>query len=180
MSRVLFYCLFFLPFFLVAQTDKGRLLLGGNIDMSFFRQDKRSQFNFAVRPSVGVFVFRNFALGGSYQFGISSNSEDKAQVFSSSIGPYVKYYIGKKMVKGYVAVLGGYQVRTRIKDGGVGNLNGFYAGGNVGVAYFFNPYVALESGLFLNASGFEGLYPATRFGLGIGVQVFLDVPKEKK
>ena len=175
-----FFGMLLIPFLVTAQTEKGRLLLGGNIDVSFFRQDDRRTFNFAVRPSVGVFAFRHFAVGGSYQFGINSDSRDEAQIFTSSVGPYIKYYIGKKMVKGYVTVLGGYQGYTRIKNGSVGNLNGFYAGGSAGVAYFFNPYVALESGMYLNASGYEGAYPSTRFGVGIGVQVFLDVRKEKK
>src|SRR5690349_18994386 len=96
---------------LKAQVERGRYLLGGNVDISSSYQGKNSGFNMSLTPSFGTFVVKGLAIGARYSFGISSArtfSESKNEYtsvtsFTSGIGPLVRYYIGKKPLKGLIS-----------------------------------------------------------------------------
>jgi hypothetical protein len=176
--------------FLPAQTEKGKLLIGGSVDISESLQSTTSTFNFSLAPSFGAFVVNNFAVGGVYSFtaGSSSvlNSNDTrttTTTLTTLVGPHLKYYIGKKAMKPFISANGGYSVYTRIRSttgnssSSLTNYDGFSTGGSVGIAYFLNPHISLESAVYLQASGYQTQIPSQRFGLSLGLYAFLDKKK---
>ncbi len=171
----------------LAQTDKGKFAVGGNVDISDEIQGKYTNFNLSLAPSIGLFLVKNLIVGGTYSFTVgssnnynsSNNTTSQLTTFTSEIGPLLKYYIGKKALKGVVSAHADYLVFTAIGGGSLSNYNGFAAGGQLGMAYFFNPYISLEMGYYLNVAGFEKQLPITRTGLSLGVYTFLDKKKKE-
>ncbi|MCS6933651.1 MAG: hypothetical protein NZM35_00690 [Chitinophagales bacterium] len=171
-----------------AQTEKHKLLVAGSGDLWWQGSgDKKSnqdvrRFLLNISPMAAYFVINNLAVGGRYSFGISTvrnyntnrNRYEATTVFTSVVGPVMKYYVGKKMLKGFMMAHAAYTVQTTLRRGGVTNKDGFNTGGSAGLAYFFNPHVALETGAFLTASGFKGDWPATRGGISVGFAILLD------
>lgn len=165
-----------------SQVEKGRYLIGGSVDISHLTQGETRNFNMALSPQFGVFVVKGFAIGGRYLFGVASRrvfNEKKQQympltVFTTAVGPELSYYPGKKALKGAISAYGNYTVYTRLYNGDVNNKNGFAVGGFLGMAYFFNEHVMLRSGMYVNASGYEGDFPATRIGFSVGLAAVLD------
>ncbi len=194
-SCVLAGCLLCHTKLLNAQTEKGKLLAGGSVDISEAIQNTTSTFNFAIQPSFGAFLFNNFAMGGVYSFVVgstkvlnSNGTHTATTTFNTLVGPYVKYYFGKKTMKPFISANGGYSVYTRLKsstttDGGsnssITNYDGFAVGGSAGIAYFLNPHISLESALYLTASGYKTQYPTTRFGFSLGLYALLDKKKQE-
>jgi hypothetical protein len=175
---------------LSAQTEKGKMIIGGNADISESIQSTTTTFNFSLAPSFGAFLVNNFAIGGVYSFttGSSSvlNSNDTrttTTTFTTLVGPFLKYYIGKKAMKPFISANGGYSVYTRIRStsgstsSSLTNYDGFSTGGSVGIAYFLNPHLSLESALYLQASGYQTQIPSQRFGFSLGLYAFLDKKK---
>lgn len=163
-----------------AQTDKGKFFIGGGVNGNSIYTGKLTRFSFTLQPVFGVFVVKNFALGGRYSFGISSRNDRKGTTYNTSIGPILKYYVGKKAVKGFLSASGGYSVNTFIRSGEVSNKNGFYGGGSIGVAYFFNEHIAMETSYGLSTAGFEGDLPSVTSGVGIGFFLLLNKKKQEQ
>jgi hypothetical protein len=175
---------------LFAQTEKGNMIIGGSVDISDAIQSTSSNFNFALQPSFGAFAVRNFAIGGVYSFTVGSsrvlNSNEThttTTTLTTLVGPFLKYYFGKKAMKPFLSANGGYSVYTRIKSttgstsSSLTNYDGFSTGGSAGIAYFLNPHISLESALYLQASGYQTQFPTTRFGFSLGLYAFLDKKK---
>jgi hypothetical protein len=170
-----------------AQVERGRYLIGGNVDISSAYQGKNSGFNMALAPSFGVFVVRGFAIGGRYSFGISSSRNYDANkkeyttvtTFSSGIGPFVRYYIGKKPLKGLISANVSYLTSTTLRKTSVSGTNGFSAMGLVGMGYFFNPHLSLDFGLYVSGSSFVKQLPVTRIGFSVGLFAYLDKKKKE-
>ncbi|HWB62881.1 MAG TPA: hypothetical protein VG603_05165 [Chitinophagales bacterium] len=192
LRRRRFYpALLIIPALLVAfapaysQTEKGRYMVGGSGDISESFNGVNSNFNFSLSPSFGVFVVKNFAVGGIYSFtiggahtyNVKKGEYVNATTFTAGIGPQLKYFLGKKAVKGFASASAAYAVYTRLSQGDVTNLNGFSVGGMLGVAYFFNNYISLETGFYLTGAGYQYELPTTRAGLSIGLYGFLDKKK---
>ncbi len=140
-----------------------------------------------ISPFFGIFVVNNFTVGARYSFGVGTSKVlDKKKdeyvtttTFTTAIGPKFSYYIGKKPMKGLVSANAGYTVYTQMRKGDIVNKSGFAVGGFLGMAYFFNPHVALESGVFTNASGYKGDFPTLRIGFSVGFSVLLDKKKKE-
>jgi hypothetical protein len=170
-----------------AQVEKGRFLVGGSADISSAYQGKNSSFNLSLAPSFGVFVVKGFAIGGRYSFGISSSKTyDKVKdeyntvtTFTSGVGPLVRYYIGKKPLKGLISANVNYLTSTTLRKTSVSGTNGFSATGLVGFGYFFNPHLSLDCGLYVSGQGFEKQLPVTRIGFSVGLFAFLDKKKKE-
>lgn len=183
-----FFLLLVCTFQLFAQTEKGRYAVGGGVDINAVRQSDRRNFNMSIAPSFGVFVVKNLIVGGRYSFGVNgsrrfNNDREKYEItniFTSGIGPYVKYYAGKSAARWFITANGSYQVYTRVRGGDVRNLNGFSTGGSTGLAYFINRNVAIETGMYAQVSGYEGDYPTTRIGFSVGFSVLLDKKKKEE
>ena len=177
---------------LPAQTEKGMLMIGGSSNISEAIQNTSSTFSLGLAPSFGAFVIRNFVVGGTYSFSVSSAKTVNAttdvrsttSTFTTLVGPLLKYYIGKKAMKPFVSANGGYSVYTQIKSNSspgstasITNYDGFQMGASAGVAYFFNPHVGLETALYVTTSGYQTQIPTTRFGFSLGLYTFLDKKK---
>lgn len=187
MKRAIFFSLLFVSVAVCGQVEKGMTAVGGAADMSLSFQADVRNFNLIISPTLAAFVVKGLAIGGRYSFGVTSrrafdvsnNEYRSATTFVTGIGPVAKYYIGKKPLKGLVSANGSYMVSTRLTKGNVDNKNGFSAGGAIGMAYFFNPHVGLETAFYVQASGYEGDYPVTRGGISVGFFTFLDKKKKE-
>ena len=168
-----------------AQIEKGRYTVGGSADLSMTYNDRNTTFNLAFSPQFGVFVVRGFVVGGRYSFAVGSSSVFSqakqtytvTTTFTTNIGPVLKYYYGKKPLKGVASANGGYSVQTVLRSKDITNINGFTVGGSLGMAYFFNPHISLETAFYVNASGYETKLPTSRMGFSVGLFAFLDKKK---
>jgi hypothetical protein len=179
--------IFILSFSAQAQVERGRYLLGGNVDISSSYQGRNSGFQMTLTPSFGVFVVRGFAIGARYSFGISSSknwSESRKEYvsvtsFTSGIGPLLRYYIGKKPLKGLISANVNYLTSVTLRKNSVNGTNGFSATGLVGMGYFFNPHLSLDCGLYVSGVSFVKQLPVTRIGFSVGLFAFLDKKKKQ-
>ena len=93
-----------------AQTDKGRLIAGGSVNISESVQGTTTTFNLALQPTFGAFVINNLAIGGTYSFSVGSSRTFNATTdvhsttttINTLVGPLVKYYFGKKAMKPFI------------------------------------------------------------------------------
>jgi hypothetical protein len=89
-----------------AQTEKGKILLGGNIDYNHgksesiyqFPQDQsvslqnKNTFNsFSIGPNVGIFIKDNFAVGLGLTYSHGESNANGSQVNYQNGMPYLKY-----------------------------------------------------------------------------------------
>ena len=139
-----------------AQTEKGTLLLGG--DVTFSSTEGNSQFE--ARPNIGVFVANNFAVGG------------QAYLFTSDgftswrVGPFARYYFTQSMKgKPFVAARAGIG-GTDDEDAKVG------FGASAGYAIFLNRSIALELGVH-----YDHLNEMDAISIGAGFQIHLKKQK---
>lgn len=134
-----------------AQTEKGTLLLGGNLSF----QTAEGSSVFIATPSVGVFAWNNVAIGA--QFTLFTSDGTSAWAF----GPFVKgYFAGSEKGKLFgqfgLNVGGGENADTEV---------GFGLG--AGYAIFLNRSIAIDIGASYNKAGdADGI-----FGLGAGFQI---------
>lgn len=153
MKKILFVTAFIIAGIVSAnaQTEKGTLLLGG--DVSFQTSDGNSVF--IAKPAIGYFVARNLAIGG--QFNLLAGDG----YTSWALGPFVRgYFAGNEKGKFY-GQLG-------LNVGGASGTDteiGFGIG--AGYAIFLNQSIAINLGLAYDKTGdSEGI-----FGIGAGFQI---------
>ncbi|WAC39727.1 outer membrane beta-barrel protein [Pedobacter sp. SL55] len=78
-----------------AQTEKGKIILGGNVGFNSTKVDgaQKADVNFSVVPSVGYFVGNNFAIGTGvgydYDKSVSTNRQNEA----FKVAPFGRYYV---------------------------------------------------------------------------------------
>lgn len=182
-----FLFIFLLYFGVQAQVEKGRYLIGGNVDISSAYQGKNSGFNMSLTPSFGIFVVKGFAIGARYSFGINSaktfnktkNEYVSVTTFSSGIGLLARYYIGKKPLKGLISANVNYLTSTTLQKNNVSGTHGLSYTGLVGMAHFFNPHLSLECGLYVSGVSYLKQLPVTRIGFSVGLFAFLDKKKKE-
>ena len=177
-----------------AQTDKGRLIAGGSVNISESVQGTTTTFNLALQPTFGAFVINNLAIGGTYSFSVGSSRTFNATTdvhsttttINTLVGPLVKYYFGKKAMKPFISANAGYSVYTQLRSNsspgsstGITNYDGGQFGGSVGIAYFFNQHLAIESALYSTTSAYNTQIPTTRIGFSLGLYAFLDKKKQE-
>ena len=177
-----------------AQTEKGMMVIGGSSNISESIKGTANTFNFSVQPLFGAFVINNFAIGGIYSFSASSARTLNAitdvttttTTFNTLVGPFLKYYFGKKAMKPFISTNAGYTVFTQIRSNNapnstasLSNYDGFSVSGSAGLAYFLNPHIAIESALYLTATGAQTQLPTTNFGFSLGLYAFLDKKKQE-
>ncbi|MDB5284183.1 MAG: hypothetical protein JWO06_3258 [Bacteroidota bacterium] len=171
---------------LSAQTEKGNYLIGGSGDASLAFNYTTRSFNVAVQPTLAIFAIQNFAIGANFSFGVSgshtinatTNVAKETNSFNTSLGPLLKYYIGKKGLKAVISANTAYLIttgiRTETNTGPSQALEGFVVGGSVGLAYFISPHMSLEPALYITATGYQTQYPTTRIGVSLAFYGFLD------
>lgn len=78
-----------------AQTEKGKIILGGNVGFNSTKVDgaAKADVNFSVVPSVGFFVGNNFAIGTGvgYDYNKSVSSRNQNEAFE--VAPFGRYYV---------------------------------------------------------------------------------------
>lgn len=187
LPNLLSFCFLLCSLSSMAQVEKGRYTIGGNVDISGTRTGDARTFNMAIAPEFGVFVVKGFAVGARYSFGVNGsrvyNTQKKEYVittaYTTNIGPRLKYYYGKKQLKGFVLAHGGYSVFTRVRKGSIENRNGVTFGAALGMAYFLNNHIAIETSGYFNTSAYEDIFPTTRVGISVGIFAFLDNKKKE-
>ena len=188
MKKLLTLLFISFTFSVFAQTEKGKQFVGGSADISVSYTGKNSGFNLGVSPSYGVFVVRGLVVGVRYTFGISSaknydNTKKEyttTTTFSSSIGPILRYYIGKKQLKGIIVFNPNYLTSVTLRKTNVSGNNGFNIYGSAGIAYFLNDHLSLETSLYTSATGYLKVLPTLRIGVSVGLFVFLDKKKKEE
>lgn len=90
----------------MAQTEKGKVLLGGYFSFSNFKNngETKSSTNFAINPTAGVFITDNLVIGAGVGYSYSSypiNQEingvasvEKMTTNGVRISPFGRYYVG--------------------------------------------------------------------------------------
>ncbi len=136
-----------------AQTDRGTLLLGGNV--SFQTSDAQNVFMF--NPQLGTFILRNIALGAAFSYRSATGTSS-----TWAVGPFVRPYFGagdgKFFLQGQMLIGGGDGLDTK-----------FGWGGGLGYAHFLNSSVALEvTSMYSKIGDMKGV-----FALGAGFQIHL-------
>lgn len=82
-----------------AQTEKGKIILGGNVSYDYADQKKADLTNqsFSILPSAGLFVSDNVAvgLGLGYTWSQNDNSGNKTKSGEFAAAPYARLYKGE-------------------------------------------------------------------------------------
>ncbi|MFN0293853.1 outer membrane beta-barrel protein [Pedobacter helvus] len=78
-----------------AQTEKGKIILGGNVSFNSTKVDgaSKADVNFSIVPSVGYFVGNNFAIGTGVGYDYDKSVSEGAQVAAFKVAPFGRYYV---------------------------------------------------------------------------------------
>src|SRR5690606_10321540 len=81
-----------------AQTEKGKLMIGGNVSYSTAKSDAegaKSSHEFSIVPNVGYFVSDNIAVGTGigYQSSKSDVASPVGKIEAFAISPVGRYYV---------------------------------------------------------------------------------------
>ena len=84
-----------LTFAAQAQTDKGTVILGGNVsyDNVKVKDADAERQSFAIQPTVGYFVSDNFAIGAGIGYGFSKDEND-SKTSAFTVAPTARLYKG--------------------------------------------------------------------------------------
>jgi len=177
-----------------AQTEAGSFMLGGNISFSTLAEDERKDFS--VSPTLGYFLFNNFALELKPSLSISfyqSGLVERGRGLALAVG--ARYYITIDDARFRPLLLvehnwGRGKITYREESNTFGKhspnrSNTFSAG--VGGAYFLTPNFALEGLLTYQRIDFE--FKDTKipidvdifeyFSLNIGAKFFFPLQSKK-
>ena len=159
-----------------AQTEKGYMTTGSNVQVSYFSQDTIHSFDININPNLGYFVINNLMLGASIGVGLTSDNrgpKGKSRlVLNTSFTPAIRYYFLKEKLRPFLFLRFGYTGATTIVDGRTQNIDGFLANGGLGLNYFFNEQIALEATLGYTGTKQTARTLQSRMALGLGVQIF--------
>lgn len=78
-----------------AQTEKGKIILGGNVGFNSTKVDgaEKADVNFSVVPSVGYFVGNNFAIGTGVGYDYDKSVSTSRQNEAFKVAPFGRYYV---------------------------------------------------------------------------------------
>jgi outer membrane protein len=78
-----------------AQTEKGKIILGGNLGFNSTKVDgaAKADVNFSVVPSVGFFVGNNFAVGTGVGYNYNKSVSSRNQNEAFEVAPFGRYYV---------------------------------------------------------------------------------------
>jgi hypothetical protein len=121
-----------------AQTAQQDWLVGGSFALNTSRNTTVS-----LNPAAGYFFLNNFAAGGVFQLSYNKSGENKTTVFG--VGPFVRYYFGKKELKPFIASEYIFTSNKFDNPSFRSTVNGadFFIG--PGLAAFVNEHVAIET-----------------------------------
>lgn len=133
-----------------AQTDKGTVLLGGNVSYDYSKVvdvDGNAQ-TYAITPQVGYFVKDNLALGSGIGYAgstVKDALDNKTIMGEFSIAPYARQYAGNGDFKffGQVAVPMGWG-QSKVDGTKVGTTERYGVAVSPGIAYFPTSKLGIE------------------------------------
>lgn len=153
-----------------AQTEKGRIQLGGSSKLTFVTEKSTYRYQgepagtvryneFSFTPFAGYYIMDNLAVnleaeltGGKTTTETSNGNTEETKTFRFHIGPNVNYYlpVGEQL-RPYVVVAGGYSMTGAGDD--EHKFSGVFLGGGVGASYFMNKSSSVD--LQLNYSHYS-------------------------
>jgi len=151
-----------------AQTEKGDWMVGGNFSLN--TSDNNTEV--ALTPDAGIFIINNLALGANLGF-IYSKSGD-VKVTSFGIGPFMRYYFTKAMVRPILhGNLNFLSQKTKILGlpSTTNNITSYFLGG--GAAIFISDQVSIDGLIGYANSKIKNSGSKGGFALNIGFQVYL-------
>ena len=149
----------------IAQTEKGRWTVGVSIGNFTYQDNNTSKtFTGSLAPSAGYFVANNLLVGTGLPLSLSTSKPGQSNPFlvkstTTGIGlsPFIRYYFGKSALKPYVGVSYSYAYMHYAYKvlpifGNDASTNGYATSlvPTLGVAYFINRNIALNTGLNYN------------------------------
>ncbi|QNL48911.1 outer membrane beta-barrel protein [Olivibacter sp. SDN3] len=144
---------FALAFSANAQTEQGKLFLGGSVGYNYNKvngSDHSSQ-GFNITPNIGYFVSDNFAIGTGigYAYSQSYNSNDlKVQQGAFTVSPFARAYKGNEMFKFFGQLSVPMSWGNEKIDGTKTSTNAHYGVQlSPGVAFFPHKNVGIELGV---------------------------------
>ena len=172
-----------------AQTEKGSLMVGGNLGVSSGGNGSYSVFNANLSPEVGYFLKKNFVVGvelpltyGSQTIDLTVNPKatyKKYQISALGFSPFVRYYFGEKKLKPFAQTQYAYTYFSEITTQATGddsNNSGYsaYATVGAGLAYFIAENLSIDAKIDYQIYRSNSSYvfqnqPAFR----VGFQIFL-------
>ncbi len=160
-----------------AQTDKGNIMVGGQLALSTNKDGSDFRFN----PQFGYFAANNFALGGEMNFDFSKSGTIRVNEFG--IGPFARYYFGKSQTKPFLVSSVDYVSTTTKSNNLEVNATGWSFLAGAGFAAFLNRTVAVEGIIgyryadYSNTEGSGGLNLSLGFQLYFGKELPGDIKK---
>jgi len=153
-----------------AQTEKGRIQLGGSSKLTFVTEKSIYRYQgeqtgtvryneFSFTPFAGYYIMDNLAVNleaeltsGKTTTETSSGNDDETKTFRFHIGPNINYYlpVGEQL-RPYVVVAGGYSTTGAGSD--ENKFSGLFLGAGVGASYFVNKSSSVD--LQLNYSHYS-------------------------
>lgn len=173
----------------MAQTQKGNLMVGGNLSNFAlnFLEGGGTRFQMDITPKIAYFVRDNVALGGYAKFGLIT-AKNQGTSTSYGIGALGRYFIENQKVRQlefsqrsrfFVEANAGFGGNNESLSGA--NNNGLDLGIGPGLAYFITPNVALEALLKYELTvGFGSATTSNRLNLGVGFQVYLPTARARE
>jgi len=156
------------------------IIIGGSGTIDFMKQkyyedgvldSEYSRTGFTINPSFAYFIMDGLAVGAILPLSLYSSKGDIT--YSLGIGPVVKYYTD------FLAV---FKLEAAYEFSHAPSWKGgsFYLKPGVGMAFFLNPKVSLEPGLFyqLNSDNrnyefYKTKLKTSKLGIEIGLTIFL-------
>lgn len=85
-----------LAFSTQAQTEKGKILLGGAVGFNSTKSEgaSKSDIRFNIVPSAGYFISDNFAIGTGVGYNYNKEVSEKQLTQSFEVSPFGRYYVG--------------------------------------------------------------------------------------
>ena len=154
----------------IAQTEQGNYLVGGNVQLTTAKNDTRIE----LTPSIGYFFVENFALGANLNLAYAKTGESEAKQTTMGVGPFVRYYVGTAGVRPFLEGNVNF-ISTKYKLGtGTSTSTGtnFFFG--PGAAFFLNPNVALEGLLGYKHVAYKNQVGSGGLAFKLGFQVYLN------
>ncbi len=162
-----------------AQTDRGRIMAGGSVNLNIPTGDGDNirQSRLEATPSIGFFVADNVALGFGLPISVSRYQDDGAKLIrrnsSFAFAPFGRYYFGAANIKPFLEARFGIQrfknYESRPGFLGESTDNALFVGMGGGIAFFLNEHVALEPKLTYDAYSRNNTSSSFNFNLGFQV-----------
>jgi len=159
---------------------EGNMIIGGSGSIDYLKQKtivdgnttgEYSRTGININPVFAYFISNGLAVGATLPLSLYSSKGDKT--YSLGIGPVIKYYTD------YLAVL---KFEGAFMYSHAPNWKGgsFYMKPGIGMAFFLNPKVSFEPGLFYRLSTekrktdfSDTNYKTNSFGIELGLTIFL-------